>query len=140
MIRPGIATRELKSQFELLIESLPPQNKATSSNPNRLEKCNLADLQILPYLDMKIVSAYRDASVMTPIAMGHFFFSNKGSAESLVKRMKELANDLLDKNSAVSQELLARAAEEVYAVAEPQGKRAKRGRRTIPDGTGGTLN
>jgi hypothetical protein len=131
VVQPGNTAKNLREQFEYFIERLAAQGDVSSENPNTLKTSRIAEFQVLPYLDLKIWSAYYAHRSFEPADLAHFIFDDKTRAFRIKRRTAKLAEQLLDKDSRESQELLAYAARQRNAARDPP-RRTKRGRRPKP--------
>jgi hypothetical protein len=128
IIQPGNTARNLREQFEHFIERLAAQGSVSNENPNVLKTDRIASFQILPYLDLKIWSTYYTHRFFEPPELASFLFQSNALAYRIKRQTAKLAEQLLDKDSRESQELLAYAARQRNSEHDPP-RRTKRGRR-----------
>ncbi|HEX2996534.1 MAG TPA: hypothetical protein VHP14_17035 [Anaerolineales bacterium] len=127
-IKPGNTPAALKMEFENFIDDRAGRSGKDGLNPNHLDTCDLADLYVLAYIDLKLWTAWKQIDFYGPSNIAWIIGKRDINDSTVSKRIANLADLLLDKDSRLSQELLARAAMQRNAE-KLSRKPAKRGRR-----------
>lgn len=139
-IKTGNTPTKLIDEFKLFIQNHGSPTSASSGNwasrrrtrgqnPNKLNTAKIADLYVLAYIDLRIFTTWEQMDFYGPGEMASIIGEKDINDYKVSKRIAWLADQLLDNDSRLSQELLNLAAIHRNAQKLSQSP-AKRGWRT----------